>query len=49
MKPVLLIVDDEKSTRTALCAALEDDYEVYPPPTARPPALFWKQSQWTCC
>lgn len=30
MKPVLLIVDDEKSTRTALCAALEDDYEVYP-------------------
>ena len=30
MKPVLLIVDEEKSTRTALCAALEDDYEVYP-------------------
>ena len=30
MKPVLLIVDDEKSTRTALCSALEDDYEVYP-------------------
>ncbi len=30
MKPVLLIVDDEKSTRTVLCAALEDDYEVYP-------------------
>lgn len=30
MKPVLLIVDDEKSTRTALSAALEDDYEVYP-------------------
>ena len=30
MKPVLLIVDDEKSTRTVLCSALEDDYEVYP-------------------
>ena len=30
MKPVLLIVDDEKSTRSVLCAALEDDYEVYP-------------------
>lgn len=30
MKPVLLIVDDEKSTRNVLCSALEDDYEVYP-------------------
>ena len=30
MKPVLLIVDDEKATRSVLCAALEDDYEVYP-------------------
>ncbi len=30
MKPVLLVVDDEKSTRTVLSAALEDDYEVYP-------------------
>ena len=30
MKPVLLIVDDEKSTRSVLSAALEDDYEVYP-------------------
>lgn len=29
MKPVLLIVDDEKSTRTALSVALEDSYEVY--------------------
>lgn len=29
MLPVLLIVDDEKSTRDVLCAALEDDYEVY--------------------
>ena len=29
MKPILLIVDDEKSTRTVLSAALEDDYEVY--------------------
>ncbi len=29
MLPILLIVDDEKSTRDALCAALEDDYEVY--------------------
>ena len=29
MKPLLLIVDDEKSTRTVLSAALEDDYEVY--------------------
>ena len=30
MKPVLLIVDDEKSTRSVLSAALADDYEVYP-------------------
>ncbi|MBR5889692.1 MAG: sigma-54-dependent Fis family transcriptional regulator [Akkermansia sp.] len=30
MKPVLLIVDDEKATRTVLCAALEEDYEVFP-------------------
>lgn len=29
MLPVLLIVDDEKSTRDALSLALEDDYEVY--------------------
>ena len=29
MKPVLLIVDDEKSTRNVLCAALEDNYEVF--------------------
>lgn len=29
MKPVLLIVDDEKSARDALSFALEDDYEVY--------------------
>ena len=29
MLPVLLIVDDEKSTRDVLCRALEDDYEVY--------------------
>lgn len=29
MKPLLLIVDDEKSTRTVLSAALEDDYEVF--------------------
>lgn len=29
MLPVLLIVDDEKSTRDALCMALEDDYEVF--------------------
>lgn len=29
MLPVLLIVDDEKSTRDALGLALEDDYEVY--------------------
>lgn len=29
MLPVLLIVDDEKSTRDALRLALEDDYEVY--------------------
>lgn len=30
MRPLLLIVDDEKSTREVLCTALEDDYEVYP-------------------
>ena len=29
MLPVLLIVDDEKSTRDVLSSALEDDYEVY--------------------
>ena len=29
MKPVLLIVDDEKSTRAVLSAALEDSYEVF--------------------
>lgn len=29
MKPLLLIVDDEKSTRMALSAALEDSYDVY--------------------
>lgn len=29
MMPLLLIVDDEKSTRDVLCQALEDDYEVY--------------------
>ena len=29
MLPLLLIVDDEKSTRDALRLALEDDYEVY--------------------
>ncbi len=29
MLPILLIVDDEKHTRDALCAALEDDYEVF--------------------
>ncbi len=29
MLPILLIVDDEKSTRDALSTALEDDYEVY--------------------
>lgn len=30
MRPLLLIVDDEKATRDALCAALEETYEVYP-------------------
>lgn len=30
MRPLLLVVDDEKATRDALCAALEDTYEVYP-------------------
>lgn len=35
MKPVLLIVDDEKSTRSVLCAALEDDYEVFPAANAK--------------
>lgn len=34
MRPVLLIVDDEKPTRTALCAALEDHYEVFPAASA---------------
>ncbi|HIX19620.1 MAG TPA: sigma-54 dependent transcriptional regulator [Candidatus Akkermansia intestinigallinarum] len=29
MQPILLIVDDEKSTRDVLSQALEDDYEVY--------------------
>lgn len=29
MKPILLIVDDERSTRTVLSAALEDSYEVF--------------------
>lgn len=29
MKPVLLIVDDEKSTRNVLSSALEDNYEVF--------------------
>lgn len=29
MLPILLIVDDEKSTRDVLREALEDDYEVY--------------------
>ena len=29
MKPVLLIVDDEKSTRNVLSAALEENYEVF--------------------
>lgn len=29
MRPILLIVDDEKSTRDVLSQALEDDYEVY--------------------
>ena len=29
MKPVLLIVDDEKSTRTVLASALEESYEVF--------------------
>ena len=29
MKPVLLIVDDEKATRNVLSQALEDGYEVY--------------------
>ncbi len=29
MKPVLLIVDDERATRSVLTQALEDDYEVY--------------------
>lgn len=35
MKPVLLIVDDEKATRSVLCAALEDDYEVFPAANAK--------------
>ena len=35
MKPVLLIVDDEKATRTVLSAALEEDYEVFPAGNAR--------------
>ena len=30
MKPVLLIVDDERTTRNLLCQALEEGYEVYP-------------------
>ena len=29
MKPVLLIVDDERATRNVLSQALEDGYEVY--------------------
>ena len=29
MQPILLIVDDEKTTRDTLSLALEDDYEVY--------------------
>ncbi len=29
MKPLLLIVDDERATRSVLTQALEDDYEVY--------------------
>lgn len=35
MKPVLLIVDDEKATRAVLSAALEDDYEVFPAGNAK--------------
>ncbi len=35
MKPVLLIVDDEKGTRQTLAAALEDNYEVYPAGNAK--------------
>ena len=35
MKPVLLIVDDEKGTRQTLAAALEDGYEVYPAGNAK--------------
>lgn len=35
MKPVLLIVDDEKATRSVLCAALEGDYEVFPAANAK--------------
>ena len=29
MKPTLLIVDDEKTTREGLCAALDERYDVY--------------------
>ncbi|MCI6980833.1 MAG: sigma-54 dependent transcriptional regulator [Akkermansia muciniphila] len=35
VRPVLLIVDDEKPALNALCAALEDDYEVYPAANAK--------------
>ena len=35
MKPVLLIVDDEKGTRQTLAAALEDSYEVFPAANAK--------------
>ena len=30
MKPVLLIVDDERGTRNVLCQSLEEGYEVFP-------------------
>lgn len=35
MRPLLLIVDDEKATRDVLCAALEDSFEVYPAANAK--------------
>jgi two-component system, NtrC family, response regulator AtoC len=49
MKPTLLIVDDEKTTREGLRAALEERYDVYMAEDAKAAMNCWNAKISTCC
>ena len=49
MKPMLLIVDDEKTQREGLRAVLEDHYEVYMPTALLRPSSYSNRILLMCC